>query len=322
MYNFYLRRKALDEQHVRRQDPTTYTEPLQGSPITEQFISLFANKIKQKEEKDFYSKEQSKYPDLKLHFEKLVPSDVSYEEFWRRYEYRTDLNRIMKEMKSARRSRSSTEVAKREMHSLRRKIFERLQAKDASAPATSDSSDPDEQPPDEDGNGNEQNGKKSDDVSFLQEMESTSDSEFSDFGGTDVHVYPDKLEEDAVLELDLDLSASEFDADAIEELGMESHIHIYPDSIREEAEIANPGALKNTTEGGMQHDDEYGSLEFNDSEFGSLAPIADPNEAPAEVDDSLKVLDEVYDDAFIEVDPYHDDKSGEDDKCNCLCVIS
>ncbi|KAL3938798.1 MAG: hypothetical protein SGBAC_006361 [Bacillariaceae sp.] len=314
MYNFYSRRKALDEQHVRRQNPTTYTEPLQGSPITEQFISEFASKIRLKEEKDFYSKEQAKYPDLKLHFEKLVPSEVSYEEFWRRYEYRTDLNRIVREMKSNRMSQSSTEVAKREIRSLRRKIFERLHGDDA-APATSDSSDPDEQL-----EANEQKGKTSGDP-LLQEIESTSDSDYSDFDGEDIHIYPDKLEDkDAVLELDLDLSASEFDADAIEELGMESHIHIYPDSIGEENELINPGALKKMMEGNM-HEDEYGSLEY-DSEFGSLAPIGD-TEAQTEVDENLKMLEKVYgNDAFVEDEAYQDDQPDEDDKCNCLCVIS
>mmetsp|Transcript_12184 Transcript_12184/g.29037 ORF Transcript_12184/g.29037 Transcript_12184/m.29037 type:complete len:313 (+) Transcript_12184:223-1161(+) len=312
MYNFYLRRKALDEQHVRRQDPTTYTQPLEGTPITEQFISEFANKIHQKEEMDFYSKEQAKYPDLKLHYEKLVPSEVSYEEFWRRYEYRTDLNRIMDEMKGSRMSQSSTEVAKREIHSLRRKIFNRLNVNGDAAPPTSDSSGEQEY---------EQNGKESDDP-VLQEIESTSDSDYSDFDGADIHMYPDKLEvEDAVVELDLDLSASEFDGDAIEELGMESHIHIYPDSIQEENEGIHPGALKEMMVDRIR-DSDCGSLEY-DSEFGSLAPIVDPTEAPSEIDEEVKMLEEVYDeDALIEHEAYQDDQSGEDDKCNCLCVIS
>lgn len=315
MYNFYLRRKALDEQHVRRQNPTTYTEPLQGSPITEKFISEFANKIRLKEEMDFYSKEKAKYPDLKLHFEKLVPLEVSYEEFWRRYEYRTDLNRLMEKMKSDRMSQSSTAAAKREIHSLRRRIFKSLRhmSDDAENPITSDSSEPPDEAPHED-------ALQSDEGGVLQEIESTTDSDYSDFDGTDIHIYPDQLEdEDVVEELDLDLSATEFDAAAIDELEMGPQVHIYPDSPLE----ANEGVGAALKMEDRILDDEYGSLEFN-SELGSLAPIADLDTADEDSDEDLKMLGKIYnEDDLIEDGAYQDDDAEDKaDNCECACVIS
>jgi len=330
MYNFYLRRKALDEQHVRRQNPATYTEPLQGSPITKKFISEFANKIRQKDEMDFYNNEQAKYPDLKLHFEKLVPLEVSYEEFWRRYEYRTDLNRIMDEMKSARTSQSSTDAAKGEIQSLRRKIFKRLHMNgDANAeehPVTSDSSEPSISEAHEDHHEQHVKTQHTNENPVLEEIESASESDYSDFDGPGIHAYPEKPEDededDIAVELnhmDLELSASEFDADAIDDLRMEAQVHMYPDSILENNEGSVPVFKFEDKMEDRIIDDEYGSLDFNNSEFGSLGQIGEPDE----IDDDVKMLGEIFDeDNFVE-DVYLDDKAnGEADKCECACVIS
>jgi hypothetical protein len=99
MYNYYLRRNALEEQEVRRNRKSTYNEPLQEAPDLEEFFIQFSNTIYTHERRLFYIQEQTKYPRLRSHFDMLVPAIVSYENFWLRYEYRTDIKRIMRQLR-------------------------------------------------------------------------------------------------------------------------------------------------------------------------------------------------------------------------------
>lgn len=339
MYNFYLRRKALDEQHKRRQSPATYTEPLQGSTMTENFISEFSEKISQREQIKFYSGEQAKYPDLMLHFEMLVPSEVSYEEFWQRYEYRTDLNRIMEELKQGSGSRSSWgSVVGKKPQTLARKIFNRPQWTDYAHSYLSHDDDDASSEDLEEGttaetarvlSESEEEPTSTEDIYgenvILQEIDSASESDDFDFEGTSSHVHPaDKLEDD-----DARLSASEFDTegiDYIDDLDREPDSYVYPETIGGANESAT-FVIGNSIEGRIHHDefgsledhDEYGSLEYDD-EHGSLASKTLPSANPAEINEDLQILEKVYHD---DDEIYQDDnRPDEDDKCNCACVVS
>jgi len=343
MYNFYLRRKALDEQHIRRQSSATYTEPLQMSPMTEKFISEFADKIRQREQINFYSGEQAKYPDLKLHFEMLVPSEVSYEEFWRRYEHRTDLNRIMEELKQGSASRTSWgSVAGKKPQILPRKRFNRPQrtndahlrhddndasSEDLEEGTTAETARVLSESEEEPTTTEEIHG----DHEILQEIDSASESDDSDFEGTGIHVYSDNLEdEDTVVnDLNMRLSASEFDTEGIDDLDdldLEPDIHVDPETIGG-GNVGVKAVIRNSIEGrihddelgSLEYDDEYGSLEYDDK-HGSIASITAPITNPAEINEDAQTLEKVYHD---EDEIYQDDdRSDEDDKCNCACVIS
>lgn len=111
MYSFYLRRQALEEQEARRNKVSTYKDPLGGVSDLEEFLLQVSDTVYTHERRLFYIQEQAKYPRLKNHFDMLVPSIISYEDFWLRYEYRTDLNRIMRDLKDSNTATSNSENA-------------------------------------------------------------------------------------------------------------------------------------------------------------------------------------------------------------------
>eukprot|EP00980_Cylindrotheca_fusiformis_P015792 scaffold4590_cov112-Cylindrotheca_fusiformis.AAC.10 len=99
MMRFYARKRAMEEQESRRNKSTTFTEPLRQTPDMRQFLADFYKKVYTDPQRANYRKEQEKYPILKSHFDVLVPDIISYEDFWQRYDYRCDFERILNELK-------------------------------------------------------------------------------------------------------------------------------------------------------------------------------------------------------------------------------
>ena len=101
-----IRTRALCEQERRRNQSSTFTEPLeilsqssQPSNDVNSFLEEFNRTIGTPEQKAKNESEMEEHPILKLHFEILVPKIVSYEDFWMRYYLRCyDLNRIATEL--------------------------------------------------------------------------------------------------------------------------------------------------------------------------------------------------------------------------------
>eukprot|EP00980_Cylindrotheca_fusiformis_P004583 scaffold981_cov119-Cylindrotheca_fusiformis.AAC.7 len=104
MYRLYLRRQALEEQEARRNHESTYREPLGDVPDLDEFVVQFSKSIVTQERRLFYREEQAKYPHVKKYFDMLVPAIVSYEDFWFHYDYRTDLDRIMRDLQEKKRN--------------------------------------------------------------------------------------------------------------------------------------------------------------------------------------------------------------------------
>jgi hypothetical protein len=65
-----------------------------------EYLTKFYKSIYTAEAKARYKAEQTRYPILKNHYDVLVPSIVSYEDFWQRHDYRCDINRIMLELRA------------------------------------------------------------------------------------------------------------------------------------------------------------------------------------------------------------------------------
>ena len=63
-----------------------------------EFLTQFYKQIYTEERRAYYRQEQEKYPILKNHYAVLVPEHVTYEDFWQRYDYRLDLDRIFNEL--------------------------------------------------------------------------------------------------------------------------------------------------------------------------------------------------------------------------------
>ncbi|CAJ1946594.1 unnamed protein product [Cylindrotheca closterium] len=123
MYFTTIRTRALCEQERRRNQSSTFTEPLPiSSPLStlpaasqtaslkppssspedelKSFLEEFNQPVVTPEQKAKNEKEMEEHPILKVHFEMLVPKKiVSYEDFWQRYYHRCyDLNRIVSEL--------------------------------------------------------------------------------------------------------------------------------------------------------------------------------------------------------------------------------
>jgi hypothetical protein len=99
MLRFYLRKRALEEQESRRHKSSTFTEPLKRTPDMEEFLAEFYKNIYTDQQHAIYRQEKDQYPILKNHFDILVPGIISFEDFWQRYDYRCNVERIMMEMK-------------------------------------------------------------------------------------------------------------------------------------------------------------------------------------------------------------------------------
>ena len=99
MFSLFLKRKAYEEQERRRNRSSTFTEPLRKSSDMKEFLMKFYKHIYTDERRQYYRQEQDKYPILKNHYAILVPEHVTYEDFWQRYDYRTDIDRIWNELR-------------------------------------------------------------------------------------------------------------------------------------------------------------------------------------------------------------------------------
>ena len=99
MYSFYLRRRAAEEVKNRRNQSSTFTEPLRASPDMKEYLTKFYKYIFTAQARARYKEELGRYPILKSHYDILVPKIVSYEDFWQRHDYRCDIDRIMLELK-------------------------------------------------------------------------------------------------------------------------------------------------------------------------------------------------------------------------------
>ena len=98
MFSLLLRRRANEEQERRRNQSRTFTEPLKRTADMKEFLTQFYKQIYTEERRAYYRQEQEKYPILKNHYAVLVPEHVTYEDFWQRYDYRTDIERIINEL--------------------------------------------------------------------------------------------------------------------------------------------------------------------------------------------------------------------------------
>ena len=102
MWNPLLRMRAIDEVERRRHQSSTFTEPLQRSPDMKEFLQSFYKAVYTDQRKSHYRQELEKHPGtLQLHYKALVPSLVSYEDFWQRYDFRCDVNRVMNELRES-----------------------------------------------------------------------------------------------------------------------------------------------------------------------------------------------------------------------------
>jgi hypothetical protein len=119
MLRFYLKKKALEEQESRRHKSSTYTEPLTRTPDMKEFLAEFYKNIYTDQQHAIYRQEQDQYPILKNHFDILVPGIISFEDFWQRYDYRCNVERIMMEM----REQNSQSISK-SLGSVRQRIID------------------------------------------------------------------------------------------------------------------------------------------------------------------------------------------------------
>jgi hypothetical protein len=99
-----LHKRALEEVDLRRHRSSTFTEPLRKSPDMKEFLTDFYTNVYTPKRQDYYRQEQITYPHVAEHFEVLVlvPAKiVSFEDFWQRYTFRCNVNRVMKELGDA-----------------------------------------------------------------------------------------------------------------------------------------------------------------------------------------------------------------------------
>jgi hypothetical protein len=351
MYNYYLRRHALEEQEVRRNRKSTYNEPLQEAPDLEEFLIQFSNTIYTHERRLFYIQEQTKYPRLRSHFDMLVPAIISYEDFWRRYEYRTDIKRIMRELRvletnetNETNNQSWTESVWKMTQS-----FRKLMPEETDEPLEHNISNQrseaeiGEKAPVEEG-----------EEIFLTEDDYEEEQVISTEDGIgeevllqqtalkmNIHIYPEGINDEDRVE-ELEEHGDEDDADRVEELeehGDEdkaesefeseeeeeaddvngdnsvdepvSNIYVYPEMIDVDNEAIQSNRVK---EDAKIHDDEYGSIDDEkkaDHEYGSLGSV-DPQTFVTEIDDEILPMD----------DTYYDDNLGKEENCECACIIS
>jgi hypothetical protein len=102
MWNPFLKKRALEEVDTRRHRSSTFTEPLRKAPEMKDFLTTFYKNVYTPAKKSFYNQELKTHSDsLKVHYDILVPTMVSYEDFWQRYEWRCDINRVTNELRQA-----------------------------------------------------------------------------------------------------------------------------------------------------------------------------------------------------------------------------
>lgn len=95
----HLRQRAKKELRRRRRDASTFTTPLQKTPSMRPFFQDFYKNVHTPAKKEYYRNERQKHRSVDEYYKKLCGRSVSFEDFWQRYEYRCDLQRIMEELK-------------------------------------------------------------------------------------------------------------------------------------------------------------------------------------------------------------------------------
>jgi hypothetical protein len=93
--------RAKKELRRRRRQEATFTTPLQKTPETKPFLNEFYKNVHTPAKKEFYRHERSVYESVGEYYRKLCGRTVSFEDFWSRYEYRCDLQRILEEQKTS-----------------------------------------------------------------------------------------------------------------------------------------------------------------------------------------------------------------------------
>ena len=89
--------RAKKELRRRRRQEATFTTPLQKTPEMKPFLSQFYKTVHTPAKKEFYRQERSVYKSVDEYYRKLCGRSVSFEDFWQRYEYRCNLERILEE---------------------------------------------------------------------------------------------------------------------------------------------------------------------------------------------------------------------------------
>jgi hypothetical protein len=99
MFNNHNRKLAEDEIDKRRKQSRTYTEPLPlDNPEVESYLEEFYSKQIFERAQEF-KKELETYSDtVGVHYEFLVPEQVSFDQFFSRYYYRCNIDKLVQEM--------------------------------------------------------------------------------------------------------------------------------------------------------------------------------------------------------------------------------
>ena len=98
-----IKRLAADEVTTRREAPETYLEPLDvkgSSPEDARKVSDFLWEFKKTYKNIPTLAWLKEYETVKYYYELLVPADITDKEFWQRYCFRCDKDRIQKELEA------------------------------------------------------------------------------------------------------------------------------------------------------------------------------------------------------------------------------
>jgi hypothetical protein len=83
----------------RRGDERTYTEPLERLPERKPFFKEFYRTIHTPEKKRYYRQQREQHSEVDKLYRKLCGRNVSFEDFWQRYEYRCNYSHIQYELR-------------------------------------------------------------------------------------------------------------------------------------------------------------------------------------------------------------------------------
>lgn len=99
MFNNNNRKVAEEEIEKRRKQSRTYTEPLpRDNPEVEAFLTEFYSKYIFERALDFKVELETYSDTVGEHYHFLVPEQVSFDDFFSRYYYRCNLEKLMKEI--------------------------------------------------------------------------------------------------------------------------------------------------------------------------------------------------------------------------------
>ena len=101
MFAFAKRQRALIEIERRRGDEATYTTPLDRSaPDFKEFLEDFYRNVLFKQRQQLHAERLRHPTTVGRHFDELVVrrKALAYEDFWQRYRYRTDVDRVTAEL--------------------------------------------------------------------------------------------------------------------------------------------------------------------------------------------------------------------------------